>query len=1058
MSTLKCKMCGGTIEFEQGVTVCTCDYCGTKQTLPRLDDERKANLYDRANHFRRNNDYDKAMSIYEQILNEDNTDAESYWSIVLCKYGIEYVEDPATHKRVPTVNRAQFTSVVADEDYKNAIKYATIEQKIIYEEEAKAIDDIQKGILEISQKEEPFDVFICYKETDNDGRRTRDSVLATDLYHQLVQEGFKVFFSRITLEDKLGTAYEPYIFAALHSAKVMVVLGTKPEFFNAVWVKNEWSRYLALIRKGEKKMLIPAYRDMDPYDLPEEFSHLQAQDMSKLGFMQDLIRGIKKIISSSQPKPQVVTQQVAANNYGANVTALLKRGDIALEDGEWEKADGFFEEVLNNDAECAEAYWGKFLAKKHAKNTESFFAKVIEDTERAEYVVVQACRPDTAHIDEMVREYVVDGYLSEKKIREKYEYDLSYKSCCSSREAQKKNVLESIRNDKLFVRVSRYSDGKLQDVEVGMGSLETILDDRLSRAMDEDMRGKKKVLDAYAEHISRTDSEVVSLSKARAACKETNFQKCIDQMNDANDAASYKEAADSFMPFLNYKNGSELRNECLRKIDELKKDQVYDNAVACESRGGKSGYEEAIELYSQIPGWRNSDERNDSCKNSLDELVRAEKKAMADALAEQARRKKKKTIIIASTISFGVVAVVTTLIIVKVIIPSSKYNKAMDSYNNGQYDEAISGFTELGDYSDSSDMMQKSKFAKAQSYYEAGNYEEAINAFSELGDYKNSQEMILKCKYDVATLSYNSGDYDKAIEKFTNIVDYSDSSDMIQKCKYAIANASYEAGKYEDAINGFTELGSYDNSEIMIKQCKYVSAIALHDSNKIEESITELEKLGSYKDSDMLISQYKYELAEQFFNIKKYSKAMEYLSEIADDNSEAKALMDKCLPHVEVGDIIPYGNYDNRKRWVVVSKSNNKALLVSCGVVGNRRFDVKTNKWSKSEIRKWLNSTYYQEAFVKKEKSRIISTNGDKVFLLSISEYNKYKKWLKDVVVGGSAWWLRSPGAASDCAAYVLNNGIVNDTGTGIVTVTSRLHPVDQSIGVRPAMWIDLSK
>lgn len=238
MAIFKCKMCGGTIEFEQGATVGVCDSCGTKQTLPRLDDDKKANLYDRANHFRRNNDFDKAMSIYEQILNEDNTDAEAYWSLVLCRYGIEYVEDPATHKRIPTVNRAQFTSIYMDEDYKSALQYADGYQKTIYEEEAKAIDEIQKGILEISSKEEPFDVFICYKETDANGRRTQDSVLANDLYHQLTQEGFKVFFSRITLEDKLGTAYEPYIFAALNSSKVMVVLGTKPEYFNAVWVKN----------------------------------------------------------------------------------------------------------------------------------------------------------------------------------------------------------------------------------------------------------------------------------------------------------------------------------------------------------------------------------------------------------------------------------------------------------------------------------------------------------------------------------------------------------------------------------------------------------------------------------------------------------------------------------------------------------------------------------------------------------------------------------------------------------------------------------------------------
>ncbi|MBE6755571.1 MAG: hypothetical protein E7555_03840 [Ruminococcaceae bacterium] len=193
MAIFKCKMCGGSLEINDNKTVAECEYCGTKQTLPKLGDERKANLYDRANHFRRNNEFDKAMSIYENILNEDKTDAESYWSIVLCRYGIEYVEDPTSHKRVPTVNRAQFTSVFMDEDYKSAIKYADALQKDVYESEAKAIDEIQKGILEISQKEEPFDVFICYKETDSNGRRTPDSVLATELYHELVKEGFLRF-------------------------------------------------------------------------------------------------------------------------------------------------------------------------------------------------------------------------------------------------------------------------------------------------------------------------------------------------------------------------------------------------------------------------------------------------------------------------------------------------------------------------------------------------------------------------------------------------------------------------------------------------------------------------------------------------------------------------------------------------------------------------------------------------------------------------------------------------------------------------------------------------
>ena len=366
MATFKCKMCGGTLEITDNKSTAVCEYCGTQQTLPKLDDDRRINMYDRANHFRRNNEFDKATGIYEQILNEDRTDAEAYWSLVLCRYGIEYVEDPTTHKRVPTVNRAQFTSVFDDDNYKSALQYADSYQRYIYEEEAKNINEIQKGIIAISQKEEPFDVFICYKEADNNGRRTPDSVLANDLYHQLAQEGFRVFYARITLEDKLGSAYEPYIFAALNSAKVMVVLGTKPEYFRAVWVRNEWSRYLAFIKQVQKKMLIPAFKDMDPYDLPEEFSHLQAQDMSKLGFMQDLIRGIKKIVRADEPKSTLIKETVVSGG-NSNPNALLKRAFMFLEDGDWRSADEYCEKVLDIDPENAQAYLGKLMAELRVK-------------------------------------------------------------------------------------------------------------------------------------------------------------------------------------------------------------------------------------------------------------------------------------------------------------------------------------------------------------------------------------------------------------------------------------------------------------------------------------------------------------------------------------------------------------------------------------------------------------------------------------------------------------------------------------------------------------------
>ena len=47
----------------------------------------------------------------------------------------------------------------------------------------------------------------------------------------------------------------------------------------------------------------------------------------------------------------------------ANIQALLDRGYMALEDNEWEEADGFFEQTLNLDARLALAYIGKLLAE-----------------------------------------------------------------------------------------------------------------------------------------------------------------------------------------------------------------------------------------------------------------------------------------------------------------------------------------------------------------------------------------------------------------------------------------------------------------------------------------------------------------------------------------------------------------------------------------------------------------------------------------------------------------------------------------------------------------------
>lgn len=299
MSLLKCKCCGGDLNIKDGDKVVTCPYCGSQQTIPNEKDEQVLKIYARGNRLRSQGEFDKAYSTYSQLLNEGKENAEVYWNLLLCKYGITYVDD-YDGKKKPTMNRRSMTSILDDDDYKKAIELSDSVSKEVYEQEANRINDIQQGILKIVHQEEPYDVFISYKETDEFGDRTKDSLLAQEIYDALTKDGYRVFLSRVTLSNVIGKEYEPYIYSALYTAKLMLLVTTEGEHVNSIWVKNEWSRFVDRRKTDSSKSLIPCYRDRDPYDLPKELRNLQGLDRSKLGFIQDLTRGVKKILGKKE--------------------------------------------------------------------------------------------------------------------------------------------------------------------------------------------------------------------------------------------------------------------------------------------------------------------------------------------------------------------------------------------------------------------------------------------------------------------------------------------------------------------------------------------------------------------------------------------------------------------------------------------------------------------------------------------------------------------------------------------------------------------------------------
>ncbi|MCR4839746.1 MAG: DUF6273 domain-containing protein [Eubacterium sp.] len=214
-----------------------------------------------------------------------------------------------------------------------------------------------------------------------------------------------------------------------------------------------------------------------------------------------------------------------------------------------------------------------------------------------------------------------------------------------------------------------------------------------------------------------------------------------------------------------------------------------------------------------------------------------------------------------------------------------------------------------------------------------------------------------------------------------------------------------------------------------------------------------------------------------------------------------------------IGNIITFGKYEqdnstsNGKEaieWIVLDeKADGSMLVISRYGLDQVAYskDYKAVTWETSQIRTWLNDTFYKSAFTSAEQGKILSTTltnednpwtgtpggnntTDKVFLLSYAEASKYfgedKVTEQGYTINGNRackatayakahnimtynfessyygadmkqftgccwWWLRSPGSEARRAQYCANTGDI---------YYGNFYVYNTDCAVRPAMWI----
>ena len=304
MNSNICNHCGGDYEYRGGRWICR--WCGSYKQ-ESVSSEEEVLLYGSYQKLRLT-EFIEAESEFDDFIQKYPENPSGYWGRLMARYAIKYEQD-FDGRMIPTCYATSIGRVTSASDYKKALQYADAENRAYYKSQAEYIERVRKVWLEKAQQEQPYDIFLCYKDSDlaQNIERTKDSYAAQELYTLLTDMGFRVFYSRVSLRGKVGEKYEPYIFHALSTAKVMIVYASNPDYIRSTWMKNEWMRYTKQIREGKKKpeSLLIACDGFSPDELPTALAAMPCFRAEERAFYGELKKTVNQLFG--RKKKQVVS-------------------------------------------------------------------------------------------------------------------------------------------------------------------------------------------------------------------------------------------------------------------------------------------------------------------------------------------------------------------------------------------------------------------------------------------------------------------------------------------------------------------------------------------------------------------------------------------------------------------------------------------------------------------------------------------------------------------------------------------------------------------------------
>ncbi|MBO5041842.1 MAG: leucine-rich repeat protein [Clostridia bacterium] len=364
-----------------------CAFCDNRYIEPKQRSDRQEMMLEIAYTDLRNMNFIEAESSFEEIIALYPDLHEAYWGCLSSRCGLKYEED-YSGKKIPTCCLPHMQSILEDSYYQKATALADPEIAAQYRDTAEYVERVRQTWIEHASKLPPYDIFISYKESDAEHgiSRTQDSINAQELYAHLTRQGYRVFYSHDSLRDVVGEKYEPYIFHALETAKVMIVYGTKPEYINSTWLKNEWMRYMKKIERGDKQKgsLLVVYEGFSPYELPGalRFQGIDGASRSCYADIDDRMRRLIPQVTAKQEEARKAEETRKAEE--AKKVTEAQKAEEARKSEEARKAEEVKKALSAAEAHTAELARLREMTAQAEKANQEEAARRQEEARKAE--------------------------------------------------------------------------------------------------------------------------------------------------------------------------------------------------------------------------------------------------------------------------------------------------------------------------------------------------------------------------------------------------------------------------------------------------------------------------------------------------------------------------------------------------------------------------------------------------------------------------------------------------------------------------------------------------